>query len=162
MIIFLCGQTYINIFIVYICPDENSVYFYLSCVPSSAILRGMITCYVSAYCKTQMHILPPECLQKTFSKGLLSNFPVSKRFFFPAYFSRRITRHLQSFSSIIHKSFQSFTDDIETQSDRICYPYHGIQLFFLIVTDKSDNIILSLIYFRQFRFYGFRGFGWVG
>ena len=87
MIIFLRGQTYINIFIVYICPDENSVYFYLSCVPSSAILRGMITCYVSAYCKTQMHILPPECLQKTFSKGLLSNFPVSKRFFFPAYFS---------------------------------------------------------------------------
>ena len=73
IIIFLCGQTYINIFIVYICPDENSVYFYLSCVPSSAILRGMITCYVSAYCKTQMHILPPECLQKTFSKGLLSN-----------------------------------------------------------------------------------------
>ena len=101
-IIFLRGQTYINIFIVYICPDENSVYFYLSCVPSSAILRGMITCYVSAYCKTQMHILPPECLQKTFSKGLLSNFPVSKRFFFPAYFSRRITRHLQSFSSIAY------------------------------------------------------------
>ena len=95
-------QNYINIFIVYICPDENSVYFYLSCVPSSAILRGMITCYVSAYCKTQMHILPPECLQKTFSKGLLSNFPVSKRFFFPAYFSRRITRHLQSFSSIAY------------------------------------------------------------
>lgn len=95
-------QDYANIFIVYICPDENSVYFYLSCVPSSAILRGMITCYVSAYCKTQMHILPPECLQKTFSKGLLSNFPVSKRFFFPAYFSRRITRHLQSFSSIAY------------------------------------------------------------
>ena len=71
MIIFLRGQTYINIFIVYICPDENSVYFYLSCVPSSVILRGMITCYVSAYCKTQMHILPPRVSPKNVFKGII-------------------------------------------------------------------------------------------
>lgn len=86
MIIFLRGQTYINIFIVYICPDENSVYFYLSLRSFVCNLNGHDYLLCIGLLQNANAYPPPGLSPKTFSKGLLSNFPVSKRFFFPGIF----------------------------------------------------------------------------
>ena len=132
MIIFLRGQTYINIFIVYICPDENSVYFYLSCVPSYAILRGMIACNgIGLLQNANAYPPPPRVSPKNVFKGIISNFPISKHLFFPAYFfddnSLFTVVFINCLSTRVSKVLPMTS---KTQSDRICYPYHGIQLFF--------------------------------
>lgn len=61
-----------------------------------------------------------------------------------------------------YKVFQLLANSIEANGYRICRSYHRIQLFFLVVSDEADYIILPFVYLRQFRFYGFRYFRWGG